>query len=331
MSKLLSLKPWLSLVEAANYLEGIFNEQVALADVFRFCLSGHLIISANFVNHGRARLAKKLPISEAGFTVMPALEKSDPPRIILRLSERAMPEFEIWLKSNPHEAALLKERKESLFVCLRGGEVGGGECITRGGDVETIDGLWDLTMIGAERLDIEHALQQETGGASVDLICLDGVLLSRPDGTYARLQDEFTDEERPRKTFDINASPEDRRQEEQKRYFPAGRLPPDVPLVVRPEHLLKFVAVASRGPQSNDLSPQASEPVKPARLRADREENLLRVIAGLWQFSNLPPQPNTAADRLSALFDGWGWEKPTKGAMADLILTPASKINRIQK
>lgn len=65
--------------------------------------------------------------------------------------------------------------------------------------------------------------------------------------------------------------------------------------------------------------------------RGDREENLLRVIAGLWEFSGLPPRPNTAADRLSALFAGWGWEKPTKGAIADTILTPASKINRIQK
>jgi hypothetical protein len=70
---------------------------------------------------------------------------------------------------------------------------------------------------------------------------------------------------------------------------------------------------------------------KPQKLRSDRETTLLRVIAGLWEFSSLPPEPNIAADKLSALFDGWGWEKPTAGTIADTVLADAKKLPRLTK
>ncbi|MDI1254122.1 hypothetical protein [Thermomonas sp.] len=69
------------------------------------------------------------------------------------------------------------------------------------------------------------------------------------------------------------------------------------------------------------------EPAKPARIRADREENLLRVIAGLWALSGLPAEHNTTADKLSALFDSWGWDRPAKSSMADTILRHAAKLS----
>lgn len=73
-------------------------------------------------------------------------------------------------------------------------------------------------------------------------------------------------------------------------------------------------------------APRAIEAAKPGRLRADREENLLRVIAGLWALSGLPPEHNTTADKLSALFDSWKWDKPAKSSMADTILKPAANL-----
>ena len=72
----------------------------------------------------------------------------------------------------------------------------------------------------------------------------------------------------------------------------------------------------------------AAEGQKPLRIRADREEVLLRTIAGLWELSNLPREPNTTADKLSALFDGWNWEKPSKKTLADTVLSVASKLPR---
>lgn len=65
---------------------------------------------------------------------------------------------------------------------------------------------------------------------------------------------------------------------------------------------------------------------KSAKLRSDREENLLRVIAGLWALSGLPPEHNTTADKLSGLFDTWQWDKPAKSTIADTILKEAANL-----
>lgn len=62
------------------------------------------------------------------------------------------------------------------------------------------------------------------------------------------------------------------------------------------------------------------------KLRSDREQNLLRVIAGLWALSGLPLEHNVTADKLSALFDGWKWDKPAKQTIADSILKEAANL-----
>jgi hypothetical protein len=80
-----------------------------------------------------------------------------------------------------------------------------------------------------------------------------------------------------------------------------------------------------------DIDAMLAEPVAvkqrgQPKLRSDREENLLKVIAGMWALSSLPREHNTAADKLSALFQSWGWEKPAKGTMADTILKDAANL-----
>lgn len=65
---------------------------------------------------------------------------------------------------------------------------------------------------------------------------------------------------------------------------------------------------------------------KPMKLRSDREETLLRVIAGLWSLSDLPREHNTAANELSYLFDSWGWDKPRKSTIADVVLKQALNL-----
>ncbi|WP_152669952.1 hypothetical protein [Lysobacter capsici] len=76
-------------------------------------------------------------------------------------------------------------------------------------------------------------------------------------------------------------------------------------------------------------SNSSSVPIAQKPLRSDREETLLRVIQGLWHLApNLPPEPNTTADRLSNLFSLWGVEKPAKGTIADTVLTPASRLEK---
>lgn len=81
---------------------------------------------------------------------------------------------------------------------------------------------------------------------------------------------------------------------------------------------------------SNNGERTPSTDSKSEKLRSDREENLLRVAAGLWELSSLPSEASTVADKLSALFDGWGWEKPSKKTIADTVLARAAKLPRIR-
>lgn len=64
MSKLFSLKEWLTLDEAANYLTACLQEPVTQADTIRLAIDGHLIMSVNFVNSVYARCGKAIPNSE---------------------------------------------------------------------------------------------------------------------------------------------------------------------------------------------------------------------------------------------------------------------------
>ena len=50
MKKLLKLREWLTVPEAAGHLSILFGEDVTEADVLRLALDGHLTLSVNFVN-----------------------------------------------------------------------------------------------------------------------------------------------------------------------------------------------------------------------------------------------------------------------------------------
>src|SRR4051812_32655120 len=74
-SKLLSLKEWLTLDDAAKHLSIVFGEEVTRADVLRLALDGRLVPSVDFVNHARARKGRLIPIEECRFHVLPGLGK----------------------------------------------------------------------------------------------------------------------------------------------------------------------------------------------------------------------------------------------------------------
>ena len=52
-------------------------------------------------------------------------------------------------------------------------------------EVETIDGVWDLPMIGSERLNVEHEYQKRTNGPEVTFDSrLSGTFLRADDGRF---------------------------------------------------------------------------------------------------------------------------------------------------
>jgi len=277
MSRLLALKEWITLEEGAGYISALFIETVTISDLYRFALAGHLTLSVNFVNHGRANLGKKVLIREAGFTISASLNQ-DVVGNYLPITVDALPEFDAWLAANEEgKKALSASEPKAKTILLKGEQISATECVVLDDTPAVIEGIWDLTMVGAERIDIEHYLQSALAGPEVAVLNLGGVLLSRPDGTYARLLERFG-EARP---FLKNS------------YFPAGSLPQNAPLVIRSTALNDFVARASGPtPASNKLD-------------ARERKTLLCIIGALAKEAKLDlSEPYKAAEAVAKMLPG---------------------------
>ena len=114
MKKLLKLKEWLTVPDAARHLSILFGEEVSEADVLRFALDGHLTLSVNFVN---------MAVGRCG----PILSRED--------AMRVSPEF-----------------PELMFDRPGGLEIRDGEFWQRGKEITYIDGVWDLTMLAPSEM-----------------------------------------------------------------------------------------------------------------------------------------------------------------------------------
>ena len=60
-------------------------------------------------------------------------------------------------------------------------------------EVKTIYGVWDLPLLGGERLDVEHLYQQLTDGPKVTLTFLDGAFVEIENDIMCQLQESFDD------------------------------------------------------------------------------------------------------------------------------------------
>ncbi len=192
MSKLLKLKEWLTVNEAARHLSVLFGEDVNEADILRLALDGNMTLSVNFVNHAEAKRQKIIPIEDA--------------ERIVGLRGEMVVLGDYWTDT---------------------------EVMVSDSDVVTINGVFDLAMVGGERLDVEHKFQCLTGRPEITLTCLDGSLVRSGDGTYWNLQDSFE----PR-VVDL---PDGTKEKIPRSYYPAAGLPKDSFLVVRTSSLLTLV------------------------------------------------------------------------------------------
>lgn len=248
MGKLLNLRRWLTTGEAAKQLSTLFGEEVNEADVLRLALDGHLCLSVNFVNHAEARRQKIIPVAEA--KTVPSLDGT---RVVIL--------GDYW--DNDH-------------------------VMVSDGQILTVSGIFDLTMVGGERLDVEHAFQQLTGGPEVTLTCIDGCLVRAEDGTYWKLQDSFE----PR----VEPKPDGSKHKVPRSYYPAGGLPHDSVLVVRTASLMSL----ARSPEEKaDQSLSARE--------RTTYENIIGALLELVK----SPRPGRESDAavIRELVENYG-EKP---------------------
>lgn len=239
MSKLFNLKKWLTVGDAARHLSIVFGEEVSEADVLRLALDGHLKLSVNFVNKAKAKCGKVVGYDDAEWGEIPAELAATLPNIPDEAKGKPLP----YMKS------LNIDRERFLNL---------------GDDVTTIDGVWDLPMIGNERLDVEHEYQNLTGGPAVTLQGLDGAFVEGQDGQLCQLQDSFEPREieTPQGTKKVEGS-----------YYPAGGLPRDSVLVVRVGALIDL---------QERISSEDSAKEKPLGIRPETTyQNIIGGLLGL--------------------------------------------------
>lgn len=158
---------------------------------------------------------------------------------------------------------------------------------------ETLIGVFDLPLLGGDRLDVEQVYQMTTNGPHVTLQEPDGTFVRDSEGRYCQLQDHECDFDSPvayspspgKKLVKLMDEESGEWSGQEKRviwkttviaqsktdyYCPAPSLPRDSVLVVRPDELMKFI-------QSVNGTPPTIE-----KLLATTERNqLLKMVLGM--------------------------------------------------
>jgi hypothetical protein len=290
VSKLFKLKEWLKLDEAANHISTVLGEPVTLADIYRLSLDDHIKLSANFVNGAQARTGKFVKTDDVQFYLMENM---------LFSGEKLVPPISLPLNNEV-------QCSEDEWVALDK-------------NVVSIRGLWDLTMIGSEAIDIEFYYHQETSGLEVDLTCLEGTLLRQGD-VICQLQSDFDDNEYQQgskaakqhleqyitskkltddETKKLRVKYEAERKEflggkrEFERvpsYYPSGGLDEhDYVLVVKTKEVTRFI-------QSLEETPPEAKPL------SSKERNSLLVLLGaVCKHSDIEPSQRGIATSLVAM------------------------------
>jgi hypothetical protein len=238
LKKLFSLKEWITVPEAARHLSLLFGEDVNEADVLRLALDGQLKLSLNLVNGAQCLRG-------------PLVSGEDAKRDTNSLDEHGR---------HP----------------IKGSIIDDGRVIECGTEVKFVDGVWDLSMLGTERTDIENKYQALTNGPGVRSLSFSGPILCRDDGTHCEI---LTPREENKGWPYLRAN-----------YHFAKSLPADSVLVVRTSAL-------------RDLEARVSEPgQRGEKPIGQRERNtLLVIIAALAELAEIDlKKPSKAASAIEA-------------------------------
>lgn len=281
MKKLFNLKEWLTVPDAARYLALSFGEEVAEADILRLALDGRLKLSVYFVNYAQARRGKVVPWEETEWFLFQNSDHLPGGKLFKGTPKESTDER----PRPPKLADLFKDipvaercNYIAIMKCLM---IDDARYLNLSKEVSTLQGVWDLPMIGNERLDVEHEYQLLTSGPPVTLQGLDGAFVEGPDGEICQLQESFKNnpyastpapallelekqllKEIPLTEGDakalLNQQMERRKKLAEHRrahpareqYYPAGGLPDDCVLVVRTSALRAFESAGNDEPSA---------------------------------------------------------------------------------
>ena len=322
MGKLFILKKFLTIPDAAKHLTIAFGEDVAEADILRLVLDGHFKLSVNLVNKARARVGRVVGWEETEWRLLPT-------EFSLLKDLKTLDTVEDF-ESIPLDAAqkikeIPNKDKKNYFISLSSLciDTVNKKFINLSDKVTSIDGIWDLPMIGCEALDVEHDYQMLTGGPAVTLQILEGTFLQKDDLTICQLQESFDDNEYQigskaqlekikfeialNKIADIEAQNllnkhiqnrkeylEKRKKNADNDYYPAGCLPDDAVLIVRTDELRRFE-------QSLTQDEQKEKPLK-----TTERNTLLTIIAAMCKYEGIGPLDRTTTSKIVEMTEDLG-------------------------
>jgi hypothetical protein len=206
MNRLRKFKEWHSVDDAARYLEIGLGERVTSADVLRLALDGHLKLSVHLVNGAFARPLFPVDAREVVFEDVPSLDG------------------------------------EGVVAIATAGPInnfGGPVTFQMHKAITELDAtVWNLPLLGAERLGVEHQFQMLSGGPAITLEPIDDpVLVASTNGRLFALQHHHSENQFFKGDLaKPYLSP--------KNFYPAGGLPDDAVLVVRAASLHEFERLA---------------------------------------------------------------------------------------
>jgi hypothetical protein len=237
LKKLLNLKEWVTVPEAARHLSLLFGEDVSEADVLRLALDRKLKLSINLVNRANCLLG-------------PLVSAQDAKRDTNSLDAHGR---------HPIEGLTIDD----------------GRVIECGTEVEFADGVWDLSMLGAEQTDIEIRYQALTNGPAVDtrFRWWSGPILCRDDGAHCEILTWWKENK-------VEGKPHHSRDD----YRSAKSLPADSVLVVRTSALRDLEARVSERDQGVEKEIQRRE-----------RSTLLVIIAALAEMHKVDLKRTSSA------------------------------------
>jgi hypothetical protein len=174
LSKLLKLKEWLTVADAAHHLSILFEEEVSEADMLRLALDGHLKLSVRFMDPSQA-------LCGTIQTVEKPSKCFDPTSI-----------------SDEDEREDRVRREKRVLISALDNRV-----LDIEGEYH-IDGVWDLLMLGGERAYVEDRYQTLINGPGVYPWYFDAgiyVVKEELEGKACRLRPELPDGGIPNDSF----------------------------------------------------------------------------------------------------------------------------------
>lgn len=248
-SKLLKVKKWVDLNEAAIRLSIALDEPVNTLDLMELALEGELVLSVKFPFDKKyiarrmykehtpmgVRL-KKLFKFECFFCHGNNLNEDE---YLEEERKYIYQHYENFLASEVG-SDLSEEQKSFTYYCenIKMVEWGYGEI----GYLK--ENIYELSMLGAESIDVMWLIQQNREREMEELTNLDGVILRGSDGELYNLQEKFDDEIIRDMKSDSSSETKnnilDKFKLNERHYFPAGGLPVGCELGMSPVNMSLF-------------------------------------------------------------------------------------------